>query len=325
MILTITLSPTFDLTYNVDQIAVHEINVVKSKNLEPSGKGFNVSYNLVQEGHHSIAIVPLAETQLSNVWSYMARERIKVLSSKTSNEIRINTSVVDGKEVTKFNEKAAKLTDLELNDLIQVIDDAAKENSAKWIVLSGGVHVDNANQLGVKLRAICEKYGCKLAIDTSGPASEILFGFKPDFVKPNRDEIAQIYPSALNSDKDYQLAVIQLAEQINGTVLCTNGGSTAYAANNEVLLEIVPPVIAGVNSVGAGDASLAGYLAAESSGSDFVTAISMAMSWASAACQNPGTAGLNMPAAKGAVASIKTIGAITEINLQNNLLIGGSK
>jgi len=129
----------------------------------------------------------------------------------------------------------------------------------------------------------------------------------------------------LDSEKEYQLAVIKLAEKINGVVLCTNGGGTAYAANNEVLLEIVPPVIAGVNSVGAGDASLAGYLAAESSGSDFVTAISMAMTWASAACHNPGTAGLNMSAAKGAVASIKTIGAIGEINLQNNLLIGGSK
>ena len=108
MIITITLSPTFDLTYHLDKIDVHAINVVNSKNIEPSGKGFNVSYNLVQQDFDSIAIAPIAETQLGNVWSYMARDRIKILTSKTSNEIRINTSVVDGKEVTKFNEKPCK-------------------------------------------------------------------------------------------------------------------------------------------------------------------------------------------------------------------------
>ena len=118
------------------------------------------------------------------------------------------------------------------------------------------------------------------------------------------DELKELYPDMNDSKESYIDHVKQLARRIDGTVLCTDGAKVAYATNQIDLLEIVPPTIAGANNVGAGDASLAGYLAAESSGSDFATAISTAMSWASAACQNPGTAGLNLKAAKGAPATI---------------------
>ena len=146
-----------------------------------------------------------------------------------------------------------------------------------------------------------------LAIDTSGEAAEVLFKFSPDFIKPNRDEISVWYPEAASSDQALISSIQDLAKRINGTVLCTNGDKTAYASNNKNLLEIVPPTISGVNSVGAGDASLAGYLAAESSGSDFVTAVTTAMKWAIASCLNSGTAGLNMKAASEFDVSVKEL------------------
>lgn len=318
MILAITLAPCLDLTYKVNQINIHEINTVSFKELEPSGKGFNVAFNLTQQGHDATTISPIPDSQLGHVWTDMAHEKVKTLTSPTENEIRIHTSVVDSKEVTKFNEKSQKLTDIELADLINTIEDAAKTGKVSWIAVCGSVHVDNAKALGLKLRKICDDYGCKLAIDTSGASAEILYDYKPAFIKPNRDELKELIPSAGKSEDAYKAAVVQLAAKINGTVLCTDGSKVAYAANNEVLLEIVPPVIVGVNSVGAGDASLAGYIAAESSGSDFVTAISMAMTWASAACLNPGTAGLNMNAAKGAAASIKVIGSVNKNFISND-------
>jgi 1-phosphofructokinase len=325
MILTITLSPCFDLTYKIGLINLHAINTVSHKEFEPSGKGFNVAVDLVQQGLSAIAISPVPESQLGHVWSFMAREKVKTLTSKTSNEIRFHTSIVDSQEVTKFNEASLKLSDVELKDLISVIEAAAKNEKITWIAICGSIHPENANFIGLKIREICNKYGCKFAVDTSGESARTLYEFKPDFVKPNRDELAQLFPEVAESNNHFQLAVINLANEINGTVLCTDGSNIAYAANNEVLLEIVPPVITAVNSVGAGDAALAGYIAAESSGSDFVTAISMAMSWASAACLNPKTAGLNINAGKGAPATINLIGAVSEISIQNNLLIGGSK
>ena len=307
MIMTITLAPTFDLTYHLDKVEMHEINRVKSKHIEPSGKGINVSINLAEEGHKTTAIAPIPDSPLGNLWIEMAEEKFDVRTSETSKEIRINTSVVDAQAVTKLNEKAAELADAEIVDLVKVVRTEAQATKPEWIALCGSVHTSNADRIGQELKKVVDETGAKFAVDCSGDAFNTLLGYKPDFIKPNRDELKELYPEMNDSKESYIDHVKQLARRIDGTVLCTDGAKVAYATNQIDLLEIVPPTIAGANNVGAGDASLAGYLAAESSGSDFATAISTAMSWASAACQNPGTAGLNLKAAKGAAATITTL------------------
>ena len=304
MIITITLAPTFDLTYHLDKVDLHEINRVNSKHIEPSGKGINVSINLAEEGHATTAIAPIPDTPLGDLWINMAEEKFTVRTSEASKEIRINTSVVDKEAVTKLNEKAAELNDSEVEDLIKVVRAESINSHPQWIALCGSVHTNNASKVGSELKKIADESGAKFAVDCSGESMVTLLGFNPDFIKPNRDELKELYPDMNETKDSYIDHVKKLAARIDGTVLCTDGAKVAYATNQKDLLEIVPPTIAGANNVGAGDASLAGYLAAESSGSDFATAISTAMSWASAACQNPGTAGLNLKAAKGAPATI---------------------
>ena len=307
MILTITLSPTFDLTYSITSVTSHEVNRAGKKEFEPSGKGINVSVNLAEEKFETIAVAPVPTNGLGQLWINLANEKIIIRTSKSSHDLRINTSIVDTKGVTKINEEFEKLDLSELQDLITTVEKEVNSHKPSWIALCGSVHPDNAVFLGENLRRICDQANIKLAIDTSGKSAKVLFDYSPDFVKPNRDELAEWFPESKDSIEAYLTCIQNLAKKIDGTVLCTDGGKTAYATNNENLLEIVPPTIAGVNSVGAGDASLAGYLAAESSGSDFVTAIKMAMTWAIASCQNSKTAGLNLKAANGAIATIKEL------------------
>mgnify|MGYP006266861319 FL=1 len=307
MILTVTTSPTFDLTYNSSELSIHEVNRVGKKAFEPSGKGINVSINLAEEKYETKAIAPIPENALGDLFTEMASEKISVVKSKTSKEIRINTSIVDKEGVTKVNEVFEKLSDAELQDLMNLIANEAKSGKLKWIALCGSVHPENAKFLGENLRRICKEVGAKFALDTSGESAQIIFEFTPDFIKPNRDELTVWYPDAANSEDAYISSIQDLAKRIDGSVLCTDGSKNAYATDNKNLLEIVPPTISGVNSVGAGDATLAGFLAAESSGSDFVTAVTTAMKWAIASCLNSGTAGLNMKAASEFDVSVKEL------------------
>ncbi|MEN9735871.1 MAG: hypothetical protein RL129_581 [Actinomycetota bacterium] len=307
MILTITLSPTFDLSYQVKEIIPNAVNRVGKKSFETSGKGINVSINLAEAKIPTIAIAPIPETLLGELWINMATENMVVRTSKSSHEVRINTSINSDGGTTKINESFEKLADDELKDLISVVTNEAKAHKPSWIALCGSVHPDNAKFLGESLRKLCNEVSAKFAVDTSGESAQILFDFGPDFIKPNRDELRDWYPESAKSEDAYVAAIRDLAKRIDGTVLCTDGGKTAYATDNKNLLEIVPPTIAAVNSVGAGDASLAGYLAAESSGSDFVTAVTTAMKWAIASCLNPQSAGLNLKAASGFDASVREL------------------
>ncbi len=203
MILTITSSPTIDVTYKIDNVNLHNVNRVESTLIEASGKGINVSSALADQNIKTEAI-------------------------------------------------------------------AAVPNSS-----------------------IAREAGAKIAIDTSGSAQKQAIALDPDFIKPNLDELIEINPEIadnLQAIKDY---VVALSMQINGVVLCTNEGEVGYASNTIDLLEVTPLVINGANSVGAGDAAVAGHLAGEISGSDLASAVKTAMSWASAACQNKKTSGLN--------------------------------
>ena len=307
MILTITLSPTFDLTYSITSVTSHEVNRAGKKEFEPSGKGINVSVNLAEEKFETIAVAPVPTNGLGQLWINLANEKIIIRTSKSSHDLRINTSIVDTKGVTKINEEFEKLDLSELQDLILTVEKEVNSHKPSWIALCGSVHPDNAVFLGENLRRICDQANIKLAIDTSGKSAKVLFDYSPDFVKPNRDELAEWFPESKDSIEAYLTCIQNLAKKIDGTVLCTDGGKTAFATNNKNLLEIVPPTISGVNNVGAGDASLAGFIAAESSGSDFVTAVTTAMKWAIASCLNSGTAGLNMKAASEFDVSVKEL------------------
>ena len=200
MILTVTTSPTFDLTYNSSELSIHEVNRVGKKAFEPSGKGINVSINLAEEKYETKAIAPIPENALGDLFTEMASEKISVVKSKTSKEIRINTSIVDNEGVTKVNEVFEKLSDAELQDLINLIANEAKSGKLKWIALCGSVHPENAKFLGENLRRICKEVGAKFALDTSGESAQIIFEFTPDFIKPNRDELTVWYPDAANSE-----------------------------------------------------------------------------------------------------------------------------
>lgn len=203
MILTITASPTIDVTYKINSVNLQKINRVNSTSVEASGKGINVSSALADQNIKTEAIVAVP-----------------------------NSSIARG-------------------------------------------------------------VGAKIAIDTSGSALKHAISLAPDFIKPNLDELIEINPEIADNSQAIKDYVVVLSMQINGVVLCTNGGEVGYASNTIDLLEVTPLVINGANSVGAGDAAVAGYLAGETSGSDFASAVKTAMSWASAACQNKKTSGLN--------------------------------
>lgn len=312
MILTITVAPTFDITYKIPVVVEHSVNRVESASIESSGKGINVSRALADMGFATVAIAPVADSLLGDYWIDLLRPHFAVARSRTTHPVRIHTSIVDRLAVTKLNENAPRLSEDEIADLIGVIGEEAKRHKPSWIVLAGSIHGDNAQQFGAGVADIARKSNAKLAVDSSGAAMIELLKVKPDFVKPNLDELLEIYPEMESSRSAHIEHVLKLSQEIDGVVLCTDGGNVAFASDGKELLEIIPPTFVGANSVGAGDASLAGYLAAESTGNDFSTSIQMAMSWASAACRTAGTAGLKSPV------GIGTSAKITSLTIESN-------
>lgn len=307
MIVTITPSPALDLTYRIEKVKYGVVNRAQEVTLEASGKGINVSHALLTQNFESVVIAPLSPSILGKLWREKAEMHHAVYTSNSNNEIRINTSLLESDGVTKVNQTACALEVADVNDFLRVCKEVISTSNPSWVVLSGSIHPKNSEKLIFEIVRIARQAHVKIAIDTSGEALLHAIAAKPDFIKPNLEELSQIYPAALNSTEDAIEAILHLSIAIEGTVICSNGEASAFASNGKDLLELIPPVIAGANSVGAGDAAVAGYVAAESSGSDFATAVKQAISWGVAACLNPKTAGLKGSDISSTVVTVKQL------------------
>ena len=289
MILTITPSPTLDLTYELADLNADQVNVSKNTLVEGSGKGILVSMALTEMGFDCEAMVPISDSELSLAWRDVVAKKIKINTTYAKREMRINTSLLHNGKTTKVNEVAKPLSDEECDEFLKRIEYKAHELRPTWIVLSGHISSNNVEKIITRVPEIAKLVGAKLVIDSSGKGLLAAIGAKPDFIKPNMDELIAIKPDAISDPKR---AVLELAKEIGGAVLLSNGNKPAYASDGNELYELIPSDTPIVNSVGAGDSSVAGFVAAAEEGKSFLDCIINAMAWGQAACMTVESGGV---------------------------------
>jgi len=121
----------------------------------------------------------------------------------------------------------------------------------------------------------------------------------PDLMKPNAEELAGltgVSPESLELALDrgdaqpVVAAARNLVEQGVGAVLATLGAAGAVLVDASGAWLAIPPPVSAVSTVGAGDASLAGYILAEAAGCSAPERLQTAVAYGSAAASLPGSA-----------------------------------
>jgi 1-phosphofructokinase len=127
--------------------------------------------------------------------------------------------------------------------------------------------------------------GVRVAIDADGAALRAAIDGGPDLIKPNRHELEML----VGQDLPTLGAVVDAAAGVVATgvavILVSLGADGAVVVDAEGAIHGEATIDDAVNSVGAGDALLAGYLA----GGGTPAALSTAIAWSVAACRSPGT------------------------------------
>jgi 1-phosphofructokinase len=152
--------------------------------------------------------------------------------------------------------------------------------------LPPGVPEDTYALLCARLSAA----GIQVAIDTSGPALISALAAGPSVVKPNLEELAEAVGAPLHSVGEVVEAAQLLRAKGAGEILVSLGGDGAVLVSAAGVCSGECPVAEPRSTVGAGDALLAGYLAAGAHGS---SALAEGLAWAAAAVALPGS---RMPA-----------------------------
>jgi 1-phosphofructokinase len=301
MIVTVTPNPSIDRTVELSapltRGAVHRVSSVTS---EPGGKGVNVARALTLAGLDAVAVLPAPAND--PLLTALTAAAVPFRCVPAAGAVRTNFAITehDG-TTTKLNEPGAALDAATLDALTRSV--AASAESAAWVVLSGSLPPGVPDHWYADVVALLEPYPCRVAIDTSdGPLAALVASFDraaPDLIKPNAEELASVLgysPQALEAavaqgdPEPVVSAARQLVDRGVRAVLATLGPAGAVLVDETGSWLATPPTIVARSTVGAGDASLAGYLRADVGGAVPPQRLQMAVAYGSAAAALPGSA-----------------------------------
>lgn len=304
MILTVSPTPAIDVTYAVDAFRVGDQMRSTVVRKEASGKAVNVSAALAQLGWSTVAVVALSPDPIGRAWRELASDlAFPVVDVPVSAQTRLNTTVRDGSgRTTRINEPVEPLSPGDLAAVLERTEQVAHEQDARWVVCSGSIAPPNAHDLLAGLQRIARSAGARLAVDTSGLALQRAVELGVDLLKPNIEELAFVTGAPLPDVEAVVDATGRLAARSGSTVLATLGRDGAVVSDGittEVVAALARPV---VNTTGAGDATLAGFLAASLASPSLAECARSAMRWGMAAAAHTQTVGLDPETADALIA-----------------------
>lgn len=273
MIYTVTFNPCLDYYMQAEQFQKGELNRSIKEVIYPGGKGINVSVVLGNLGVSSRALGFLGgfsgreiERMLKEhgvstdfVWLKEGNSRINVkLKAQEETEINAAGPAILKEEQEAFLEKVKAMED---GDMIVLSGNVPKS-------LSGDFYEDILKTLGGKQIAIVG--------DTTGKDLKTIISHRPFLVKPNHIELGELFGTKITERKEAIHYAKKLQEEgaLNVLVSMAGKGAVMVTENKEVYETDAPDVVV-LNSVGAGDSMVAGFLAEYEKSKDFKQAFLM--------------------------------------------------
>lgn len=289
MIVTVTPNPSLDRTIELTDLRRGEVHRAVAGRLDPGGKGVNVARALTAAGVPTVAVLPSGRTPGGRLTGLLAAHGVDAVTVPIHGATRTNITLVepDG-TTTKINEAGPALTPDEVAALGDRVVGLAR--GASWLVTCGSLPDGMPDDFHAALVHRIAGTGTRVAVDTSGAPLRAAAAAGPDLLKPNLEELVELAGRPLPTLGDVVAAARALRAAGAGAVLVSLGAGGALLVDADGEHHAATPPVAVRSTVGAGDATLAGFLAGGGAGP---RALRRAVAYGAAACALPGSA---MPA-----------------------------
>ena len=254
MIYTVTLNPSLDYIITIDEINIGKLNEADNYLVLAGGKGINVSLVLNNLGIDTIATGFIA--------GFTGNEIIRQLDESSCKHDFI--SLEEGynrinKEETEINAKGPTISERNIQSLIKKLSLVTKDD---YIVLSGSVPKNLPEDIYQRIMKEVSNTGAKIVLDTRKKYLEYGLEMKPFLIKPNKDELEEIYGVSLYFKEDIEKYARKLQQSGAENVLVSldKDGAMLLDCMGQVHYQNAPQGKL-INSVGSGDSMVAGFLA----------------------------------------------------------------
>ncbi len=283
MIYTVTLNPALDYVVGVSNLKMGETNRTDYSYTTFGGKGLNVSAVLRR--------LDTPNTALGFYGGFVGREIIRMaeaegcvcdfieLPDQTS---RINIKIKNGIE-TEINEAGPTVSGSRLNMLYEKL---SALNDGDILVLSGSIPKNITPTIYMDIMTRLPK-GVKTVVDTTGAPLKNALKCHPFLVKPNAAELGDIYGAKIAVKTDAVFYGKKLLDAGAENVLVSMGEKGAVLITCDDIYEANAPEGKIINTVGAGDSMVAGFLAAWAQTGSPAAALHLAVAAGSATAFSP--------------------------------------
>lgn len=259
MIYTLTFNPSLDYILTVPEFTSGVVNRTTEEIIYPGGKGINVSMVLKNLGFENTALGYFAgftgeklkklleekgiETDFISVKSGMTRINVKIRSEQET-EINGQGPAISKEDIGKLYTKLDALEDGDILVMAGSIPD----------VIPGTMYMDIMKYL--------QKKQLKIVVDATKDLLTNVLQYHPFLIKPNNHELGEIFHVEIKEKSDVVIYAKKLQEQGAKNVLVSMAGEGAVlVAEDGTVYQSEAPKGKVINSVGAGDSMVAGFLA----------------------------------------------------------------
>lgn len=257
MIVTVTLNPAVDKTLIIPEFTINAVNRVSQVQLDPGGKGINVSKSVHALNGDTICLGILGGSTGSYILSALEELGLPHDMLLTQQPTRTNTKVVDllRKTNTDINETGAPVS-VEILDMVwSKLSDRVKPGDT--VVFAGknppGTPDDLLASWTKKLRAA----GIRVCLDTVGEPMRLALKECPSVIKLNQEELEELIGRKLTSDDQVLEAAREFTADGVGLVAVSMGADGAMFVTRQEAVRTYSPKVEAVSTVGAGDSMMA--------------------------------------------------------------------
>ena len=286
MIYTVTFNPALDYVVGLEQLISGHVNRTTSEEIFYGGKGINVSVVLQTLGLDSVALGFIAGFTGDEIEQGIKSQGIQTDFVRLPEGIsRINIKIKSDRE-TEINANGPSIPETAINELFEKLDKLVEGDT---LVLAGSIPSTLPDNIYEQIMERLYDKQIRFVVDATNNLLKNVLKYRPFLIKPNNHELGEMFGVTIETEED----IIRYAYELqnmgahNVLVSMASAGAILIDENNMVHRMGVPSGKV-VNSVGAGDSMVAGFLAGYIKTGEYNEALRLGTASGSATAFSPG-------------------------------------
>lgn len=257
MIYTLTLNTAIDMNIRCQGLHPNHVNRTLHTEYSPNGKAVNVSIVLNRFNKETAALGFFGDFSGKYIVDELTKRNIKTIPCWIDDITRINVFINDGTNEYKLVGKGPFVKNEKKTEMLSLIESL---NNDSYLVISGSLPNNITPDYYHLILSLCQNKNIQVILDISHPKLTELLQYKPLLIKPNDDEVREIFGLNTSNIDEIILAINHIHFLGAQNILLTMGDKGLYFSNGNNIWFCHAIQIKLISSACAGDASLAAFL-----------------------------------------------------------------